>query len=77
MTQDTKPHCCECAKIDAKTPGCTHPARYSVNVRVVHDDLKDVHLCADHLAILWSTLRNPVIHSPVTVKGFVRVHAQQ
>ena len=76
MTQDIKIHCCECARIDANTPGCSHRARYSVNVQVVHDDLKDVHLCADHMAIFWSALRNPVIHPPITVKGFARMHAQ-
>jgi len=74
MTSERKPHCCECAKIDAKT-GCSHRAQYSVDVQVVHDNLKDVHLCADHLAILWSALRNPVVHSPITVKGFARMHA--
>ena len=76
MAEKAKQHCCECAKIDSKNPGCSHQARYSVDVRVVHDELKDVHLCPDHLAILWSTLRNPVVHSPVTVKGFARMHAQ-
>ena len=74
MTSEKKPHCCECAKIDAKAPGCSHRAQYSVDV-LVHDNLKDVHLCADHLAILWSALRNPVVPSPITVKGFVRMHA--
>jgi len=75
MTFERKSHCCECAKIDAKTSGCSHRAQYSVDVQVVHDNLKDVHLCADHLAILWSALRNPVVHSPITVKGFARMHA--
>ncbi|MBV9146721.1 MAG: hypothetical protein JO065_12445 [Acidobacteria bacterium] len=75
MTQDNKAHCCECVRIDAKTPGCNHKARYSVDVRVVHDDIKDVHLCADHLAMLWSSLRTPAMQTPVTVKGFSRMHA--
>jgi len=75
MTHESKFHCCECAKIDAKAPDCSHRAQYSVDVRVVQDDLKDVHLCANHLALLWSTLRNPVVHSPITVKGFARMHA--
>jgi hypothetical protein len=77
MTQESKSHCCECAKIDASAAGCSHPARYSVDVRVVHDDMKDIHLCPDHLAMLWSALRNPVVHSPITVKGFARRHAAQ
>ena len=77
MTSKSMSHCCECAKIDAKAPGCSHPARYSVDVQVVHGYLKDVHLCPDHLATLWSALRNPVVHSPITVKGFARRHAQQ
>ena len=76
MTQNNPAHCCECSKIDANTPGCSHRARYSVDVQVVHDSLKDVHLCPDHLAMLWSALRNPVVHSPITVKGFARMHAQ-
>jgi hypothetical protein len=76
MTQNDAIHCCECARIDAKNPGCSHRARYSVNIRVVHDDLKDVHLCPDHLAMLWSALRNRVAHPPITVKGFARMHAQ-
>jgi hypothetical protein len=77
MTHENKTHCCECAKIDSKTPGCSHRAQYSVDVQVVHDNLKDVHLCADHLAILWSALRNPVVPSAITVKGFARMHAGQ
>ena len=75
MTQDKHAHCCECAKIDANTSGCSHRARYSVDVQVLHDSLKNVHLCPDHLAMLWSALRNPVVHSPITVKGFARMHA--
>jgi len=43
---------------------------------VVHGSLKDVHLCPDHLAMLWSALRNPLVHSPISVKGFARMHAQ-
>jgi hypothetical protein len=35
----------------------------------VEDDLEDVHLCPDHLALLWSTLRKRVAHPPITVKG--------
>ena len=77
MTTESKSHCCECAKIDAQTPGCSHTARYSVDVQLVHDHLKNVHLCPDHMAKLWSALRNPVVHSPMTVKGFARRHAQQ
>ncbi|MBV9073038.1 MAG: hypothetical protein JOZ10_05345 [Acidobacteria bacterium] len=46
-----------------------------MDVRVVHDDIKDVHLCADHLAMLWSSLRTPAMQTPVTVKGFSRMHA--
>lgn len=73
MINTTKHHCCECEKISSAS-GCSHPARYSVDVRVVHEDVKNVHLCADHLAMLWSALRNPVVHSPVAVKGFARMH---
>jgi len=76
MTQQDQTHCCECARISGKEQGCSHRARYSVDLQVVHDDVKNVHLCADHLALLWSELRNPVLHSPIAVKGFARMHAQ-
>jgi hypothetical protein len=75
MTAKTPEHCCECARIDASGPGCTHRARYAVDVKVVHEELRDLRLCADHLAMLWTALRNPVVHSPVSVKGFTRMHA--
>jgi hypothetical protein len=75
MTQTKEQHCCECAKIDANTSTCSHRAQYSVDVKVVQNDLKDVHLCADHLAMLWSSLRSRVVRSPIAVKGFARMHA--